>query len=90
MSHDAAEFGLARAIADLPDTVLAAAGKSDPSVLAQYLFDLAEAVNAFYRDASVLNAEPDDRERRLTLCATAKAALAKGLQLLGIRAPEEM
>jgi arginyl-tRNA synthetase len=90
MTDDAAEFALVSVVADLPSAVSRAAAKADPSLLAQYLFDLAEAVNAFYRDASVLNADEAAKARRLTLCAAAKAALKQGLGFLGIEAPEEM
>lgn len=89
-SDDAKEFALLRLIADLPATVADAAAARRPSLLAQYLFELAQASNDFYRDVPVLSAEKDDRCRRLSIVASARAALARGLFLLGIRAPEEM
>jgi arginyl-tRNA synthetase len=91
-TDDPFEYRLARLVADLPDTVLAAAATSNPATLAQYAFDLAEGVNAFYRDVPVLAAEVGeaDRARRLALAAAARTALARALWLLGIRAPEEM
>ncbi len=89
-SEDPAEFALLRVVADFPEVVLRAAEARKPSLLAQYLFDLAQEASAFYRDVHVLSAEGEDRGRRLAIAGAAKDALARGLQLLGIRAPEEM
>lgn len=89
-SDDPREFALLRLIADLPATVAAAAEAYKPSLLAQYLFELAQASNDFYRDVPVLSAPDDDRCRRLVVVSAARVAIARGLFLLGIRAPEEM
>lgn len=90
MADDPAEYQLARLIAELPEAARLAAQDSNPAAFAQYLFDLAEAVNAFYRDVSVLQAESGVRTRRLALCAAAAIAVRRGLYLLGMAAPEEM
>lgn len=89
-SEDPAEYALLRVVADFPEVVLRAAETRKPSLLAQYLFDLAQESNAFYRDVHVLSAEGEDRGRRLAIAGAAKDALARGLALLGIKAPEEM
>ena len=87
---DPKEFALLRMVADLPQAALIAARDFRPSLVAQYLFELAQASNEFYRDVPVLSADPGDRARRLAVIAAARVALANGLFLLGIRAPEEM
>jgi arginyl-tRNA synthetase len=89
-SEDPAEFALLRVVADLPEVILRSAEARKPSLLAQYLFDLAQEANAFYRDVHVLSAEGEDRGRRIAIAGAAKEALARGLGLLGIKAPEEM
>ncbi|HTM69172.1 MAG TPA: arginine--tRNA ligase [Candidatus Binatia bacterium] len=89
-ADDPKEFALLRLVADLPQTVSDAAAAYRPSILAQYLFELAQASNDFYRDVPVLSAPPADRSRRLAIVAAARAALANGLALLGVRAPDEM
>jgi len=89
-SQDPAEFALLRKVADMPDVLVVAAHTQRPSLMAQYLFELAQEANAFYRDVQVLNAEPGVRNRRLAAVAAAQKALARGLWTLGIRAPEEM
>lgn len=89
-SDDPAEYALLRRIADMPQVVADAAAAYRPSLVAQYLFDLAQATSGFYRDAHVLTADDATRHRRLVVVAAARDALAQGLALLGIRAPSEM
>jgi arginyl-tRNA synthetase len=61
-----------------------------PHRLCTYLFDLAQDFTAFYEHCPVLKAADDTRQSRLTLCDTTARVLAKGLDLLGIAAPERM
>lgn len=63
---------------------------NDPSVLAQYLFNLAQNFNAFYHELPVLKAEPEIMLVRLQLIEAVKQVLANGLELLGIPTLEEM
>jgi arginyl-tRNA synthetase len=62
-----------------------------PNVLANYLYDLATTLNRFYHESPVI-AEKDEaiKNNRLALIASAQATFAKGLDLLGIDALEEM
>ena len=62
-----------------------------PHRLAGYLYDLATAFTAFFESCPVLRA-PDDAARasRLKLCALTADVLARGLDILGIDAPERM
>ena len=62
-----------------------------PHRLCGYLYDLATAFTAFFESCSVLKA-PDGatRESRLALCVVTARVLARGLDLLGIEAPERM
>lgn len=89
-ASDEREYDVLRVVADFPQAVADAARDYKPSVLAQYLFDLAQASNDFYRDVPILTAEPADRERRLAITETVRATLARGLGLLGITALREM
>ena len=58
--------------------------------LCAYLFNLATLYTAFHENCPVLRAEQPVRERRLALCALTARVLAKGLDLLGIDAPQQM
>jgi arginyl-tRNA synthetase len=84
------EFDVLRKVAALPDMVGEAARDFRPSVVAQYAFELAQDASAFYRDVPVLNADPVDRDRRLSIVRSVRTALARALDLLGIQAPDEM
>jgi len=62
-----------------------------PHRLCTYLFDLATAFTDFYETSPILRAESDDQRRsRLFLADLAGRVLARGLDLLGIAAPERM
>ena len=64
--------------------------KKDPSVIAKYLFSLAQAFNNFYQSCSVLEAEPAARAFRLRLIKKVKEVMESGLNLLGIETVGEM
>lgn len=64
--------------------------KYSPHRLANYLFELAQSFTAFYEACPVLKAESKTRASRLVLCEQTARVLAKGLDLLGIEAPERM
>jgi arginyl-tRNA synthetase len=86
-----AETVLLKALAGLPVALREAGGRYAPFVLAGWCYETARAVAAFYRDCPVLAAEnPDLRDARLRLVAATARALANGLRLLGIAAPERM
>ncbi|MEM7646581.1 MAG: DALR anticodon-binding domain-containing protein, partial [Pseudomonadota bacterium] len=61
------------------------------SGICNYLYDLAKIFNTFYHDCNIGNLEDRDlKAARLALVEAVRAALAKGLSLLGIPAPERM
>lgn len=63
----------------------------EPHRLCGYLYELAGAFTSFYEQCPVLRA-PDEASRRsrLALCELTARTLARGLDLLGIEAPERM
>jgi arginyl-tRNA synthetase len=64
--------------------------KFSPHRLCTYLFELAQAFTSFYEACPVLKADDATRQLRLQLCEQSARVLAKGLDLLGIEAPERM
>lgn len=61
------------------------------SAVCNYLYDLAKLFNSFYHDCPIGRLEDEDlKAARLALVASVQAALAKGLELLGIPAPQKM
>lgn len=86
-----AEAALAKQIARLPLAVREAGARYAPFVIAEWCYETARALAAFYRDCPVLQAEEADlRAARLRLVAATAQALKNGLGLLGIAAPERM
>ena len=61
-----------------------------PNVLANYLYELANAFHSFYEACPVLKSEAPARSSRLALCELTARVLEKGLDLLGIKVPERM
>lgn len=85
------EVALIKRLARLPEAVREAGARHAPFVVAEWCYETARALSAFYRDCKVLQAEePALRAARLALVAGTAQALKNGLGLLGIKAPEQM
>ncbi len=61
-----------------------------PSFVTAYLYDLSRAYNSFYAECPVGSSEEPLRSSRLQLSRATAETLKKGLELLGIEAPERM
>lgn len=89
----AAELGLIRKLLLFPEVVESAAVSLAPHQLPFYLQELASAFSVFYRDCPVLPPRNPDlalTKARLKLVAATKQVLARGLDLIGVSAPERM
>ncbi len=87
----ASEIALLKHLYKISETVEAAALDYAPNHIAEYLFKLASLFNEFYAAEPVLKAEqPAVRDARVVLLQAVATALAQGLSLLGIHAPERM
>ncbi len=73
-----------------PDVVMRAAEAYRPSMVADYLFELAQTYSSFYQNVPFLKAEPGVRESRVLLCGVIADVLRRGLDLLGIETPERI
>src|SRR6478609_6153811 len=88
---DPTERALALALLGFGPVVAQVGDTLEPHRLCTYLFDLAQAFTAFYEQCTILQAEdPGVRASRQALSATTLAVMVRGLDLLGILAPEEM
>ena len=87
----AKETGLIQLLSEFSGTVRQAADDFNPSVIANYCYDLAREFNQFYHDYSIMH-EPDIRLKhfRIVLAATVGKVLRTGMGLLGIEMPERM
>ncbi len=88
---DPHERTLALTLLGFGDAIAATLDGSTPSKLCAYLFELAGVFTAFYENCPVLRA-PDEATRgsRLALAGLTARILAKGLDLLGMVAPDRM
>ncbi len=83
-----AERRLALRLDGFGAAVATATSHAEPHRLAGYLYDLAQALTAFWDGCPVLKAPSDQiRANRLALCALTAGTLETGLGLLGIQAP---
>jgi len=91
ISFNNEEQKLIISLLNFPNIIAKSALEYNPSILSQYLFDLAKNYNNFYQQHSVLNAENEAlKQNRLNISLQTKKVLASGLKLLGIEAPETM
>ncbi len=86
-----AEWALVLKLRVFPDAVAQACDQREPHEIAQYLYQLASAFNAFYNNHTILDAaDPATTRARLALVHASQVTLANGLKLLGIRPLECM
>ncbi len=68
-----------------------AAENYDPSVIAQYTYDVAKTFNRFWHDCSIFKEpNPQTKNFRLQLCQLTAQTLKNGFELLGIEMPSRM
>ncbi|MBX2803344.1 MAG: arginine--tRNA ligase [Myxococcales bacterium] len=85
------ERGLLSQILKLPAVVARAEGAADPSPIANWAYDTAQAFSKFYNVHKVLEAETAElRRARLTLLRALDEAMTEGLGLLGITPVDAM
>jgi arginyl-tRNA synthetase len=73
-----------------PEVIRSAADHAEPSELTAWLLSTSREVNNWYAGHRVLGQEPPVTAARLELVRASKVAIANGLRLLGVAAPEEM
>jgi arginyl-tRNA synthetase len=87
------EVELIRKLGEFPERVSRAAEAREPHHVAYYLRELAGLWNPYVQDGSRHRILSDDAElssARLGLCLAVRTVLGRGLELLGINAPERM
>jgi arginyl-tRNA synthetase len=87
---ESAEINLAKRLCQFAEILPQVLNDFRPNILTNYLFELANSFHTFYEACPVLKAEGPARSSRLALCRLAGLVLERGLDLLGIKAPERM
>lgn len=83
-------FALTKLIYRLPEVIIEAAERYEPSILTRHIVDIAQAFNRFYHDEHILVSDPKEKKAKLLLVYAAKQSIKNGLSLLGMQAPEKM
>ncbi len=85
------EKSLLAFLANFNTVIVSSAENFKPLSLCSYLYDLAKKFNLFYHECPVANAPSEElKATRLALSFATGEILKKGLDLLGIPAPEKM
>ena len=85
------EIALTRLMYDFPEVLVEAARSLNPSLIANFLYELAKEFNQFYHDHSILSAETEGQvSQRLLIIESAGNIIESGMELLGIEVPERM
>jgi arginyl-tRNA synthetase len=83
------EWKVVSLLTEFTNAIKRAYEQLDPSQVAKYIVDLAQAFNKYYGDVKILE-DNAEQQARLALVYSVTIVLKEGLRLLGIEAPEEM
>ncbi len=86
--EDSAEIALALHLLQFGETLHTMAEELLPNRLCEYLYELTEKFNVFFRDCRVEGSEQEGS--RLLLCEATRRILEKGLDLLGLKTLSRM
>ena len=86
---DPESWEIIKLLQDFSRVVKRAAENYDPSLIAKYAINLAQAFNKYYAHTRILDESPE-RDSRLALSYSTAVVLKEALRLLGVEAPEKM
>ncbi|TAA13867.1 arginine--tRNA ligase [Streptococcus parasuis] len=86
---DAESWEIIKLIQNFSTVVERAGDTFDPSLIAKYAINLAQAFNKYYAHTRILDESPE-RDSRLALAYATGVVLKEALRLLGVKAPEKM
>ncbi|MGB3463740.1 MAG: arginine--tRNA ligase [Cyclobacteriaceae bacterium] len=76
---------------EYPDKIALAGQEYSPSIIAQYVYDVAKAYNRFFQEVPIFNEDDNDKVAlRVALSSIVGRVIKSALGLLGIEAPERM
>ena len=85
------EKDLIKNILEFPKVIQEAAKSFNPSLIANYIFELVKEYNSYYQSTSILKAEADSLVIfRVLLSKRISTNIKSGMSLLGIDVPERM
>ncbi|MCQ2545236.1 MAG: arginine--tRNA ligase [Clostridia bacterium] len=81
---------LSKHLYELPEVIIEAGEKYEPSIVTRHIVDIAQAFNKFYHDEHILVDNEDEKVAKVAMVLAAKAAIKNGLDILCMKAPEKM
>jgi arginyl-tRNA synthetase len=87
---DDSELNVIKLLYSFPEKIKDAANNYRPHTICRYLIDLSQAYNEFYHKCIVISEDKELMNARLAIVDSVRQVLDNGLELLGIKAPDEM
>ncbi|MBD3234409.1 MAG: arginine--tRNA ligase [candidate division Zixibacteria bacterium] len=84
------ELSLSKLVGQFPLNIKLALRDNEPSVVANYLLQVAAEFNTYYQKVRIIVDDSDTSAARMALVNAVRYTIEKGLLLLGIKAPERM
>ncbi len=84
------EITLIRKLADLPQEIIKAGEKLDPSKITKYVLDLSSDFHSFYNACRVKVEDEELMKARIILIQCTRQVIKNCLDILGVNAPEKM
>lgn len=85
------EVSVLEMLSRFPEKIREAGSDYSPSIIANYIFDVAKEYNRFYAEVSIFQ-EPDEQLKsfHIAFCRAVAKTIKDGMSLLGIDVPEKM
>ncbi|WP_407695761.1 arginine--tRNA ligase [Sedimentibacter hydroxybenzoicus] len=87
---DKEAFNVIKKLDGFKSSVLGAHDKYEPFFITRYIVGLAQEFNRFYHECPIIVEDKEIKKARLLLTKTVNTVLKKGMELLGMEAPERM
>ncbi|MGT2683343.1 arginine--tRNA ligase [Streptococcus porci] len=86
---DTESWEIIKLLQSFPQVINRASDNFEPSIVAKFAINLAQAFNKYYAHTRILDESPE-RDSRLALSYATATVLKEALRLLGVEAPDEM
>lgn len=87
---DNASVNVAKVLNEFPGKIEESAEKNEPYIVTRHIIEICKAFNKFYNENNIMNSEDETKKARLAVVIAVKNAIKTGLELIGIKAPEQM
>ena len=87
---DEASVNVCKALDEFPAKFVDAAEKNEPYIITRHIIEICKAFNKFYNENNIMNSEGELKKARLAVVMAVRDAIQKGLETIGLKAPEQM